>query len=1053
MTNNDSLLKLQERLKEMFQFQNNDLNFGIFKIFKLKQVEIEKFINNKLEEIVEEWLKNISNNEEKESLLEIELFLKGFQKSDLLQDIDWNYSKIISLIENFWNGETEKLKEILKSQRAGNIEWDLENKIYNYILNYFDLYYSNWDFGYNTRSLDSYKVEYDEDYNGSDVMFHWKHKWSYYIKTWNWFNSINFELDSKNLEFTLETNEESEDEEQAQNNNRDENLKHYKLSRIEKTLDNKFRVIFNLWKTSTTKKEVFKAIFKEVYWVDLDDEFILNKDWKPIFKDLWKDFDKTSDWNKKWFSQLRIKKDDLVKKYNSNFWRGEKLEAKTFDELNSKNITENTIIKLWSLDNKLNSFYIWNDSDYFIHQDLKWFLTREKEKFIKNNILWDLSTILNAKIDNTTLIIAKTFNHISDEIIEFLSVVEEFQKWIFEMKKKVLISEYCITLDKISEDFYEEIINNKQQIQEWQNLWFIEDEEINIDFLKNNKSLVIDTKLYTQTFKDNLLSTIENLEDQTNWLLINSENYQALNVLMNKYRGKIKCIYIDPPYNTWWDWFVYKDSFKHSSWLSMMENRLTLAKELLTEDWVIFVSIDDNEQDNLKKLMDWVFGNENIIAEIITTSNPWWRDYGWIALTHEYIYAYWKWKNSELNLLVQKDKKFQFKDELWDFDTREVRNRNIKFNDKNRPNLCYPFYVNEKNIDENWLYEISLDEKENYIKVMPLKSQWIQTVWRWWKPKSLENLNINLKWKIKADGTFMIVEKYRSNLKRVRSIFDEKEVRNEYWSLKLKWLFKKIDWFSYPKSIFLIKKLCELWSNKNDIILDFFSGSGTTQQAVIELNKEDKWNRKYIWVEMGEYFDSVTKPRVEKVIYSSNWKNWKPENNNWVSQIFKYQVLEQYEDILDKLENDWEEKPDWLDLKYLYRKEEVKLKSSLDLRKPFENNYVYWREKKETKIDLSETYNYLKWYNVESVKTYEFWDEKKYYKVVKTWNTLVIWRNIEVWENDIENIAKIVLKYSDIEEIEVNKEIYSLERDKFGRIEVWEKQIEVNIITESLFNE
>lgn len=790
MKDNTSLLKLQERLKDMFQFQSNDLNFGIFKIFKLKQVEIEKFINNKLEEIVEKELKNVSNNEEKESLLEIELFLKDFQKSDLLEDIKWNYDKIISLIDNFWNWNTHKLKEILNSQRNWNIEWDLENKIYNYILNYFDLYYSNWDFGYNTRSLDSYKVEYDEDYNWSDVMFHWKHKWSYYIKTWNWFNSIKFDLDSKGIEFVLETNEDSEDDEITQNNNKDTNLKHYKLDRIEKTWDNTFKVIFNLWKTSTSKAVIFKSLFKEIYSINLDDEFILNKDWKPIFKDLWKDFDKTTDGNKKWFSQLRIKKDDLVKKYNSNFWRWEKLKAKSFDELNSKNITENTIINLWSLDNKLNSFYIWNDSDYFIHQDLKWFLTKEKEKFIKNNILWDLSSILNAKIDNTALIIAKTFNNISDEIIEFLSVVEEFQKWIFEMKKKVLISEYCITLDKISEDFYSEILQNEKQKIEWKNLWFIEDEkEVNLKFLKENKSLVIDTKLFNQTFKDNLLNTIDNLEDQTNGLLINSENFQALNVLMNKYRWKVKCIYIDPPYNTWWDGFVYKDSFKHSSWLCMMENRLTLARDLLTDDWVIFVSIDDNEQDNLKKLMDQVFWNENLIAEIITTSNPWWRDYGWIALTHEYIYVYWKWNISELSLLVEKDKKFQFKDDIWDFDTREVRNRNVKFNDKNRPNLCYPFYVNDKKIDKNWLYEISLENKKWFIKVMPLKSQWIQTVWRWWKPKSLENLNVNLKWKLKNDGTFMIVEKYRSNLKRVRSIFDEKEVRNEYWSLKLKWLF------------------------------------------------------------------------------------------------------------------------------------------------------------------------------------------------------------------------------------------------------------------------
>jgi len=550
----NSLEQLKNSLKEMFQFQNNDLNFGIYKIYKLKQKEIEKFIDDNLENIVKKELQNVSNLEEKSNLLELELFLKWFNQEKLLEDINSNYEKIDWFINLWWNWDTEKLKEILKSGRNWSIEWDLENKIYNYILNFFELYYSEWDFGYNTRSLNTYKVEYNEDYKWTDIMFHWKHKWSYYIKSGNGFNSVKFALENKNIEFLLESNEESEWEEISQNNNRETEFKHYKFNRIENIWDTTFKVIFNLSKTSTAKEEILKKIFEEIYGKNLGDEFLFNKEWKSIFNSLDKNFGKIENWNMKGFSQLKIKKDDLVKKYDSNFWKWEKIN-KSFDELDKSSEIENTIITLWSLDNKLNSFYIWNDSDFFIHKNLNWFLTKEKEKFIKNNILWDLSTILNLKIDNTSLVIAKTFNEISSKIIEFLSAIEEFQKWIFESKKKVLVSEYCITLDKIEGSFYDEILANKEQIQEWKNLWFISDEKVlSIDYLKENQTLNIDTKFFSKDFKDRLLNTFEDLEEETNGILINSENFQALNLLKNKYRGKIKCIYIDPPYNTGSDW-------------------------------------------------------------------------------------------------------------------------------------------------------------------------------------------------------------------------------------------------------------------------------------------------------------------------------------------------------------------------------------------------------------------------------------------------------------------------------------------------------------------
>ena len=397
-------------------------------------------------------------------------------------------------------------------------------------------------------------------------------------------------------------------------------------------------------------------------------------------------------------------------------------------------------------------------------------------------------------------------------------------------------------------------------------------------------------------------------EESKNWdttknLYIEGDNLEVLKLLQKSYYGKIKMIYIDPPYNTGKD-FIYKDNYRdnlenylkisgqvseenldsththcvklstntetqgryHSNWLNMMYPRLKLARSLLTDDGVIFISIDDNELRNLRNICDEIFGETQFIGSLIVKSNPGGRDYGGIAIQHEYILCYSKSPRTELNMVFDNDKKFKYSDARGGFDLRELRNRNVRFNEHNRPNLCYPFYVNEKNIDENGLYEISLTKKEGYIEVMPLKSQGIQTVWRWGKEKSNSNLNINLKAKRKKDNSFMIVEKYRNRFKRERSIWDEKNVRNESGSLLIKDLFS-FKLFDYPKSLHTLKRIVSLGANDNDVILDFFSGSSTTAHAILQLNSENNFNLNFIMVQIPEPID------VKSEAYKAGYKN------------------------------------------------------------------------------------------------------------------------------------------------------------------------------------
>lgn len=384
--------------------------------------------------------------------------------------------------------------------------------------------------------------------------------------------------------------------------------------------------------------------------------------------------------------------------------------------------------------------------------------------------------------------------------------------------------------------------------------------------------------------------------DNTENLYIEGDNLEVLKLLQETYLGRVKMIYIDPPYNTGND-FVYEDDFKqsadeyidnsgqldeegnrlvantesngrfHTDWLNMIYPRLKLAKDLLSEDGVIFISIDDNEVDNLRKICDEIFGEENFKSNSIIINNRGGRDYGGIALQHDYILIYSKNIIATLNPINETDKQFQYYDEYGGFNLMELRNRNIKFNDKNRPNLCYPFYVNPNNADKNGLLELSLEPKIGFIEVYPAKSNGVQTVWRWGKEeKARDNINKEIFGKENRNGGYMIVQKYRKSTKMQRSVWDEKEFVNERGTEAIKDLLDKA-YFNYPKSVYTIKRVLELASSKNSLILDFFSGSATTAHAVMQLNAEDGGKRKFIMVQLPEVCDENSEA------YKAGYKN------------------------------------------------------------------------------------------------------------------------------------------------------------------------------------
>jgi len=347
-------------------------------------------------------------------------------------------------------------------------------------------------------------------------------------------------------------------------------------------------------------------------------------------------------------------------------------------------------------------------------------------------------------------------------------------------------------------------------------------------------------------------------------------------------------IYIDPPYNTGKE-FIYPDKYqdnldtylkytgqvddkgmkfssntessgrKHTNWLNMMYPRLKLAKNLLRKDGVIFISIDDNEVANLREMCDQIFGEENFLSKIIIQSNKRGQTYKEIAKCHEYLFVYYKSDNSSLGELQKDPKSLPFQDKYGAYDLWELRNRNPKFGKHNRPNLYYPIYIDPNSKNHEKLYRISLQKTEKYsVEVYPKNSLNEDSCWRWGKEKVLkEGINVDplvLLGKAKRDGGWNIYEKSRKSTTKAKSIWVDTKVISEQGTVESGKLGMS-GLLEFPKPIELIKRCIQLATSKGDILLDFFSGSSTTAHAVMDLNKEDNGNRKFIMVQLPELCD------------------------------------------------------------------------------------------------------------------------------------------------------------------------------------------------------
>lgn len=335
--------------------------------------------------------------------------------------------------------------------------------------------------------------------------------------------------------------------------------------------------------------------------------------------------------------------------------------------------------------------------------------------------------------------------------------------------------------------------------------------------------------------------------------LFQGNNLVVLHSILPVFRSSISLIYIDPPYNTG-NTFVYKDKMSRSLWLLFIKNRVEIAKEFLRPEGILCVQCDENEQAYLKVLLDEIYGEECFIGTVVVLTNPGGRDYRSLARTHEYLLFYGRTPEASLNPLPR-EKPFPYADDLGGFELRALRNGNVRFHVGNRPNLCYPFYVNPSSPDANGLHTLSLQPKKGWTELMPRVSQGVQTVWRWGKEKSAENLNVNLCARPARGNEFIIFEKYRKTTCLPRTVWDDPSYQTSKGTKQIKEIFGA-SVFDYPKPEGLISRIITLASKPGDRVLDFFLGSGTTAAAA------HRAGRLWLGIEQMDYFHTVTVPRI-----------------------------------------------------------------------------------------------------------------------------------------------------------------------------------------------
>ncbi len=847
--------KLTAKLAELFQLDQADLDFGIYRIMNARRDEIARFLD-------------------KDLLPQVRAAFEGYKSSDRAE-IQEELDKVVAAVKaaGMDPEQSPKVQELRAKLATEAVDLTaLENEVYDHLCSFFGRYYDEGDF----ISLRRYKEGvYAIPYEGEEVKLHWANADQYYIKTAENFRDYAFRVAGEHrVHFKIAEADTEKDNVKAANGKDRRFLLHGDRPVTEESGELVIRFEYRP-DDEGRRQDAINADTAGRIMADLDDDALTP-----------------------WQQRLSAK------------WvRADGSESdKTLLERHLEDYT------------KKNTF------DYFIHKDLGGFLRRELDFYIKNEVmrLDDIEEESAPRVEQYLSKI-KALRQIAHKIIDFLAQIENFQKKLWLKKKFVIETNFCVTLDHVPEELYPEIAVNDVQREEWISLFAIDEikaenlgqvaysNPLTVEFLRANPSLVIDTALFPADFKDRLLAAGNNFDDRCGGLLVHSENFQALRLLKERYRQQVRCIYIDPPYNTDAAPILYKNGYKSSTWISLIKDRLSASRSLLLNDGVLVAAIDDEEQVELGYVLSDTFRGR-VLGTICVRSNPSGRPTktGY-SVSHEYLLFAGRSVHAGIGRLPPTEAqmaRFNQQDEDGVFEWRNLRREGSNSDRSARRGLYYPIFLFGGKIripEMHWepeTEEWTLDEEPQpgELVVYPDNEAGDEKTWRWEHPTVSASLDQVAVRKDRSGRDYVYYKRrpHEEGVVSVSSWFDAKYSATEHGTALLKDMFGQSP-FTYPKSIHAVTDAIYVGgaSDKDAVVVDYFAGSGTTGHAVIALNRKHSGVRKYVLVEMGDYFDTVLKPRIQKVVYSTNWKDGKPvSRDSGISHMFKYIRLESYEDAL-----------------------------------------------------------------------------------------------------------------------------------------------------------
>ena len=796
--------KLKTLLKELFQLDQPDLDFGLYRIMHAKAGEVTQFLDFDLLPQVRTAFEQYQPADKATLQKELEKVVAGVQAAGMDPE------------------QSPKVQELRKKLANEAVDIGaLESEVYDHLHSFFRRYYSEGDF----LAKRVYKPGvYAIPYEGEEVTLHWANKDQYYIKTSEYLRDYAFRLRPENEKKPMRVHFRLADVAEGEHGN-------------VKAAEGKDRVFILAapgesgrdFITEENGELSIRFEYRPASPTDWPDETREGKNKPPAQKDL---------------TALAVRCVLAVTDAGLAPWITELAKPHMMAGGEQADTSR--------LEAHLRRYTGRNTFDYFIHKDLGTFLRRELDFYIKNEVMHldDVENETAPKVEQYLSKI-KVIRKIAGKIIAFLAQLEDFQKKLWLKKKFVVETTYCITLDRIPEAFYLEIAANDAQREEWVKLLAIDEspgdlmkprysKPLKPEFLNAHPTLVVDTRHFDADFAARLLEEMGDLDGQMDGLLFHSDNYQALVLLQRCCHENVDCFYIDPPYNAQSSEILYKNDYKHSSWLTLIDDRLGVARPLMKKTGTFVAAIDEVEQERLGQLLSLHFPE---LAKdcVVVNHNPSGQQGDNFSFTHEYAYFMHPAPGRFIAEQVREDRA------QWD----ERNFRDVTGDESLRTsakNCFYPIFVRDMKIigfgdicpaD----YHPAVNERvdNETIAIYPVDPNGVERKWRFAR-ETVESIKDELRVHGLERRGVVDIKRLKKTFNYKSNWVDARYSANNHGTQLLNHLVPKAP-ASYPKSLYTVRDCVHAALNGNGkgMVADYFAGSGTTggivKSGVCELIK------------------------------------------------------------------------------------------------------------------------------------------------------------------------------------------------------------------------